>query len=147
MSEHPVVHSTFTIERSYQATLDRVFGAWAIPEEKAKWFATPDAEHQLDFRVGGCEMARATNGEGAMVTFESTYHDIVPQARIVFSSRLSVQGKLATVSITTVEISAAGEMTKLVLTEQGTFLDGLEQPDWREEGTGQQLDALGAQLK
>jgi hypothetical protein len=34
-----------------------------------------------------------------------------------------------------------------VLTEQGTYLDGLEDPGWREQGTGQQLDALGAELK
>ena len=81
------------------------------------------------------------------MTFESTYHDIVSPARIVFSSRLSVDGKLATVSITTVELSAAGEKTELVLTEQGTFLDGMELPEWREHGTGQQLDALGATLK
>jgi len=36
--------------------------------------------------------------------------------------------------------------TRLVLTEQGTFLDGREKPAWREHGTATQLDALGAQL-
>jgi hypothetical protein len=33
-----------------------------------------------------------------------------------------------------------------VLTEQGTFLDGREEPDWRERGTAAWLDALGAEL-
>ncbi|MFD9869087.1 hypothetical protein ACFXI8_26565 [Streptomyces niveus] len=33
--------------------------------------------------------------------------------------------------------------TRLVLTEQGTFLDDQEQPEWRERGTGDWLDALG----
>jgi hypothetical protein len=34
-----------------------------------------------------------------------------------------------------------------VLTEQGAYLDGLEDPAWREQGTGQQLDALDTELK
>lgn len=67
--------------------------------------------------------------------------------RIVYTSVLSSDGRVATVSVTTVEMSAAGEGTRLVLTEQGTFLDGLEQPTWREQGTSGQLDALGEELK
>jgi uncharacterized protein YndB with AHSA1/START domain len=81
-----------------------------------------------------------------MLTFESTYHDIVPQARIVYGSSLSVRDKLATVSLTTVEMSPAGDGTRLVLTEQGAYLDGREDPAWREQGTGQQLDALDTEL-
>lgn len=50
-------------------------------------------------------------------------------------------------SLTTVEMSPAGDGTRLVLTEQGAYLDGLEDPGWREQGTGQQLDALGTELK
>jgi uncharacterized protein YndB with AHSA1/START domain len=37
--------------------------------------------------------------------------------------------------------------TRLVLTEQGAYLDGQEQPAWREHGTADQLEALAAQLK
>jgi hypothetical protein len=37
--------------------------------------------------------------------------------------------------------------TRLVLTEQGAYLDGQEQPAWREHGTADQLEALDAQLK
>ena len=50
-------------------------------------------------------------------------------------------------SLTTVEMSPAGDGTRLVLTEQGTYLDGLEDPAWRERGTSQQLDALDTELK
>ncbi len=49
-------------------------------------------------------------------------------------------------SITTVELKPDGEFTRLVLTEQGAYLDGLEQPSWRQQGTAGQLDALGAEL-
>jgi hypothetical protein len=43
-------------------------------------------------------------------------------------------------------IPPLGNSTRLILTEQGAFLDGLEQPAWREQGTGEWLDALGLEL-
>jgi len=45
-----------------------------------------------------------------------------------------------------VEFTSAGEGTRLLLTEQGTYLDGREEPAWREHGTGDWLDSLGAEL-
>ncbi len=51
-----------------------------------------------------------------------------------------------TVSVTTVEFRPAEGGTRLVLTEQGTFLDGSEEPAWRERGTADWLDALGREL-
>lgn len=146
MSEHSVAHATFSLERTYPAAPARVFAAWTEPAAKAQWFAGPDSQHRLDFRVGGHEVTRGAGGGGEALTFESTYHDIVPSARIVYSSTLSVRDKVATVSLTTVEISPAGNGTRLVLTEQGAYLDGLEDPGWREQGTGKQLDALGTEL-
>ena len=147
MNGPSMIHSTFSLERRYEVPPGRVFAAWADPEAKAKWFAGPDIEHQLDFRVGGRERARGANSDGAALTFESTYHEIARAARIVFSATLLVRERLATVSITSVEFSPDGDGTKLVLTEQGTFLDGLEEPSWREQGTLQQLAALATQLK
>jgi len=111
MNGHSVIHSTFSLERVYQATPARVFAAWADPGAKARWFAGPDSEHRLDFRVGGREVAQGANRDGDMLTFEATYHDIVPQARIVYGSSLSVRDKLATVSLTTVEMSLGGAGT------------------------------------
>jgi uncharacterized protein YndB with AHSA1/START domain len=96
MSDHSVAHAMFSLERTYQAAPARVFAAWAEPAAKAKWFAGPDSDHRLDFRVGGHEVARGANSDDDLLTFESIYHDIVPSARIVYSSTLSVRGKVAT---------------------------------------------------
>ena len=146
MNRH-VTHATFSLERRYQASPGRVFAAWADPEAKARWFAGPGAEHELDFRVGGSETAsRTADGQNPALKFESVYHDIVPDERLVYSSRLFAGDQLATVSLTTVQFRPAAEGTQLVLTEQGTFLDGYEDPSWREEGTSKQLAALGAEL-
>jgi hypothetical protein len=51
------------------------------------------------------------------------------------------------VSLATFELKAAGSGTRLILTEQGAFLDGYDDAGSRERGTNGLLDALGASLK
>lgn len=146
MTEHSVAHADFTLERRYRASVADTFAAWSDADAKARWFAGPDARHSLDFRAGGVETVDTALADGRRVVFESTYRDIRPQARIVYSSTLSTEGVLATVSITTVEFASDGSGTLLVLTEQDTYLDGQELPDWRRAGTETWLDALGSDL-
>ena len=147
--DHNVTHATFTLERSYPVPPARVFAAWADPAAKARWFTPgPGSGHQLDFRIGGREVATGGPEGGPLMTFETLYRDIVPEQRIVYTSTLSAGADLMTVSLTTVEFTPGeGGGTRLVLTEQGAFLDGQEQPAWREQGTADQLDALAAELK
>jgi uncharacterized protein YndB with AHSA1/START domain len=146
MSGRSVVHSTFSLERVYSASPDQVFAAWSDPAAKARWFGVPGGEHELDFRVGGREVNRARTENGARLEFQSVYHDIVPGHRIVYASTLSADDTVSTVSVTTIDIAEADDGARLLLTEQGTFLDGLEEPSWREQGTSSWLDALGSEL-
>jgi uncharacterized protein YndB with AHSA1/START domain len=140
-----VTHATFTLERVYPAPPQRVFAAWSDPTAKARWFAGGNADHELDFRVGGREIARGTH-DNQVMTFESHYQDIVPDERIVFASSLHQGTALATVSVTTVELRPDADGTRLLLTEYGAFLDGHEEPAWREQGTADQLAALAKEL-
>jgi hypothetical protein len=50
------------------------------------------------------------------------------------------------VTVATAEFHGSGGTTRLVLTEQGVYLDGLETADQREEGTRSLLDSLAAAL-
>jgi uncharacterized protein YndB with AHSA1/START domain len=146
MDRH-VTHATFTLERSYPVPPARVFAAWADPAAKARWFTpNPDFGHELDFRIGGREVVTGAPEGGPVMTFESLYRDIVPDQRIVYTSTLAAGEDLMTVSLTTVEFSPAQDGTRLVLTEQGAFLDGREEPRWRERGTADQLEALAKDL-
>jgi uncharacterized protein YndB with AHSA1/START domain len=149
MSDRSVVHSTFTLERTYPATPGRVFAAWADPAAKARWFGRPDTEHELDFRVGGSETAVRPASDGVPeIRFESSYRDIVADRRIVYVSTMYSDGEPVTVSLTSVQFSAADDgATRLELTEHGAYLDGQEQPSWRERGTDEHLDRLGAELR
>jgi len=145
MTDPSIAHATFSLERSYPVAPSRVFAAWAEPQAKRRWFAGQDADYELDFRVGGREMTSGVH-DGQVLTFESIYRDIVAGQRIVYTSTLSAGATVATVSITSVEFTPDGDCTRLVLTEQGTYLDGLEQPSWRQQGTASQLDTLAAEL-
>ncbi|RIJ77588.1 polyketide cyclase [Nakamurella silvestris] len=139
-------HATFTVEHRYALPPARVFAAWAEPELKARWFAGDKATHELDFRVGGREITRGNAGDGSDLTFASTYQEIRPAERIVYSSTLSRREELATVSVTTVEFLAESAGTTLVLTEYGVFLNEMEEPAWREQGTRTWLGQLTEQL-
>lgn len=83
----------------------------------------------------GLRVTRLRPDEATSERMPSRYQEIVPGERIVSSSTLSDCDTAATVSITTVEITAEGGRTRLLPTESGAFLDGLEQPTWREHGT------------
>ncbi|PZV38379.1 SRPBCC family protein [Mesorhizobium kowhaii] len=151
MTEHSVVHSTFVIERSYPASPAKVYFALSNPAAKRRWFADPDNpmthRHEMDFRVGGKEVNAGGPKDGPIHVFNAVYQDIVPDQRIVYSYEMLFGEARISVSLTTIELLAEGNGTRLVMTEQGAFLDGHDTPATREHGTGELLDALGAVLR
>lgn len=146
MSDAHVLHATETYERTHRVSVPTLFAAWRDPAVKARWFAPTADTYELDFRVGGGEVLRArVDGEGD-VEFQSTYLDIRSDTRIVYTSTLQVEGRLATASLTTVLFDGDGSHSRLLLTEHATFLDGLEAPARRRRGTDGWLDALRREL-
>jgi uncharacterized protein YndB with AHSA1/START domain len=149
MSERSVAHGTFTIERTFDVPPARVFAAWAEPKAKASWFAGPAGQwkqllRQMDFRIGGRERLKGEFASGRVSEFDASYHDIVTNRRIVYSYVMHVDDKRISVSLATIEFEpASGAGTRLILTEQGAFLDGgFDGPAGREEGTRALLDNL-----
>ena len=146
MTERPVVHSTLVLERSYEASPMRVFAAWADPEAKARWFAC-HAEYTLDFRVGGGEFTRGGEEGGPVFTTNVTFHDIVPERRILYTYALHRDGVRTTVALVTVEFEGKGGGTRLIVTEQGAHLDTDDVPTHLEEGMREGLERLAAELQ
>jgi uncharacterized protein YndB with AHSA1/START domain len=146
-----VVHDSFSIERTYPASPERVFAAWTTIEAKGHWFGNeegiePIGEHTLDFRPGGGEHFSA-KAEGMVFDFDARYYDIVENERIVWVYDMHMDGRRISVSTATAEIFGAPGGARLVLTEQGAFLDGLDTNEQRAEGTEQFLDSLGRYLE
>jgi uncharacterized protein YndB with AHSA1/START domain len=150
MTERSVEHATLTFERTYGAAPAKVFAAWADPEAKARWFRGPEeweiGPHQLDFRVGGREVSSGGPQGGPVHTYTAIYLDIVPDTRIIYAYDMHEDETRISVSLATVQLEPVAAGTRLTLTEHGAFLDGLDLPARREQGTGALLDALGEVL-
>jgi uncharacterized protein YndB with AHSA1/START domain len=147
-----VEHGTFTIERMYPSAPRRVFAAWATQAAKNEWFgegddflATTDG-YSLDFRVGGRERLDGVMAGGRTFGYDAVYQDIVEDRRIVASYDVRIDGRRNSVSLMTVEFDDVPGGTRLVLTEQGAFLDGLDSNAQREEGATDSLDKLAEYL-
>jgi len=150
MSKRSVTHATFVIERVYPVPPASVFRAFADLAAKRTWFGgPPDWErsgHEMDFRVGGREIESGGPPEGPVHVFNALYQDIVEDQRIVYTYDMQLDDTRISVSLATIELRPEGQGTRLVLTEQGAFLDGFDNVAGREQGTRDLLDNLGKAL-
>lgn len=153
MTEPNTVKATFTIERTYKAKPARVFKAFSDPQAKARWFGGHEGwtqlENAFDFRVDGVEINVGRHSSGVVSAFYCTYHDIVPDRRIVYAYRMTLDGKPLSSSLASVEIQPEGEGARLTLTEYGVYFDGFDEKDVaaREHGTNWLMDKLGQSLE
>jgi uncharacterized protein YndB with AHSA1/START domain len=79
--------------------------------------------------------------------FKARYFDIVADKRIVYAYEMFLDGKKISTSLATVQFIHEGKKTRLIVTEQGAFLDGYDDAGSREHGVGAQMDRLGETLK
>ncbi|HEX5201169.1 SRPBCC family protein [Paractinoplanes rhizophilus] len=148
MTQRSAMHDTFRIERHFDAAPARVFRAFADPEAKAKWFGgpLPMKRELFDFREGGREATEATLDNGTTFGYTATYTDIVPDERIVYTYEMSMNGQRISVSVATIELRATATGTDFAITEQGVYLDGLDNSAQRKQGTEELMDALAKTL-
>jgi len=156
MPDQPIAHSTYTIERNYPVSPNRVFAAFADPAKKRRWFAegenTELKTFEMDFQVGGRERrsfafkGKGTPMEGVVFTNETTYQDIVPNSRIVLAYTMAVNDKRISASLSSFELVPSENGTKLIYTEQAAFFEGADGPQMREAGWSHLFDGLGKHL-
>jgi uncharacterized protein YndB with AHSA1/START domain len=156
MTERPVIHDTFEIERTFPASVSRVFAAFASKEAKDTWGDTGDlsepgpdsGESEFDFRIGGRERF-GMGYQGVTYRYDARYYDIVPDHRIIYSYEMYANDARISVSVATIAFAATAEGTTLTWTEQGAYLDGFdgdEAPRLRQGGTAEMLDGLAKYL-
>ena len=150
MTERSVEHATIVIERRYDASPQRVFAAWADPDARGQWDVPGEGweltDVKRDFRVGGHEFCRIGPVGDPQYACNTRYENIVPDRRIVFAYTMDHHDARITASLSTVELLPEGESTRLIMTEQTVFLDGLDKPAFREQGWSSMLDKLGKSL-
>ena len=146
----PAVFGSFTLERVFAAPPSRVFHALTDMEAKSKWFSGgPEqvmVERFMDATPGGRERALGHWSNGNTSCFDAVYFDVIPDTRLVYAYEMHLNGAKISVSLATLELSPVAGGTRLVVTEQGSFINGYEDNGARERGTGLLLDQLGASL-
>lgn len=151
MTKRSVIHSTFVLERTYDAPPARVFKAFSDIEAKRRWFAGVEGwetdEYKLDFQVGGKEIWRGNPKGGPKIRNDTIYRDIIQDERIILAYDMFINENRISVSLLTVLFKPEDKGTRLTLTEQGAFLDGFADAKMRESGYGGMLTRLGEELK
>ena len=147
-----VAHGTFHLERVYDASRRQVWTALTDPAAKARWFGVASdraeiIERYLDARPGGREVLKGRWGGKVTSTFEATYYDVIENERLVYCYEMHLDGSKISVSVATVELQGEGARTKLLITEQGAYLDGYDDVNARKRGTSDLFDALGRSLQ
>jgi uncharacterized protein YndB with AHSA1/START domain len=149
MADRSTSHVTFTIQRTCPVPPAQVFAAFADPRTKARWQNSDETEAvddtddylEFDFRVGGHERF-AFAMHDVTYSYDAQYFDIVPDRRIVYGYTMHANGEPDSISLVTIDLSGDGVETALTYTEQGVFLDGIDDPAEREQGTTDLLDQL-----
>jgi uncharacterized protein YndB with AHSA1/START domain len=158
MTEPAVTHGSFTIEKTYPHTPEKVWAAFSDPAKKRRWYAEGEGfqldSYELDFRVGGREVSRfkftghpeAPIPAGTPMGNDTVYLDIVPARRIVFAYSMTVNGKPFSGSLATFMLRPEGTGTRLIATEQGAYFENGDGVEMREQGWKSLLEALGEEL-
>jgi uncharacterized protein YndB with AHSA1/START domain len=151
VSKSSIVHSTFSLERVYDAVPAQVYAAFADLSTKRRWMVEGEGwevdEYTMDFRVGGIELGQFRYRGGPVIRNNTVYQDIVPDQRIVFAYTMTVDDRRISASLATVELLPIDERTRLTYTEQGAYFDGADGPREREEGSRGLLESLAQELR
>ena len=114
-------HATIMLERSYPAPLERVFSEFADPVARARW--SPPSEDVLiydeaDFRIGGRDVFRCGPKGDPRFRGETRYLLIVPNARVVSSETIHVEGQCLAASLATLDFEPIESATNLTVIVQ-----------------------------
>ncbi len=148
------------MNRTFDATPDRVFAAWTDPGQFGQWFGPvgmKTVECRIDARVGG---AWRLMGEGHNIpgsgtpgrvrpTVSGKYLEIEPPTRLVFTWAWHEKDDFASPrgqeSVVTVQFKPAGERTEMIFT-QAVFKDEASLAA-HNRGWTESLDKLGNFLR
>jgi uncharacterized protein YndB with AHSA1/START domain len=143
-------HATITLQHSYSAPLERVFSEFADPVARARWSAPPQDAliyDEADFRVGGKDVFRCGPKGDPKFRGETRYLQIVPNARVVCSETVDMDGQRLAVALTTLDFERTEDGTNLTVTVQMVSFAGPDMIHGYESGNKSALKNLSQHLR
>ena len=141
-----VEHATLVFQREVPATVDRVFDALANGGLRSEWGAPSDTATLIydteSFIVGGESRFRCGSKANPNIHGTTRYLQIIPGSRIVSSETIDLDGRRLCASLTTLELSPHGNVTKLKSTTHVASFIGSEMIRGTEVGNNSSLDNL-----
>ena len=142
-------HATIKLEHSYAAPLERVFSEFADPVARARWSAPSNDAliyDEADFRVGGKDVFRCGPKGNPKFRGETRYLHIVPNARVVSSETVDMDGQRLAVALTTLDFEPTDDGTNLTVTLQIVSFAGPDMIHGYESGNKSALNNLAQHL-
>ncbi|GGV05485.1 ATPase [Actinomadura cremea] len=128
----------YTLTRDLDAPVDAVWSAWTDSARYGEWASAEEVS--LDARPGGAWSSVMVIPGGARIPTSGTFVEVETNKRLVMG--MDVPGRDEPV-LMTLEFRGDGERTRLTVSQ---VLDGAEERDQAEQGSGMLLDGLGAYL-
>jgi uncharacterized protein YndB with AHSA1/START domain len=142
-------HATITLQHSYSAPLERVFCEFADPVARARWSAPSKDEliyDEANFQIGGKDVFRCGPKGDPKFRGETRYLEIVPNARVVSSETVDVDGQRLAVALTTLDFEPTEDGTNLTVTIQLVSFVGVDMIHSYESGNKSALKNLALHL-
>lgn len=142
-------HATITLQHSYPAPPEQVFSEFADPVARVRWSAPSNDElvyDEADFRIGGKDVFRCGAKGDPKFRGETRYLDIVPNARVVSSETVDVDGQRLAVALTTLDFASTEDGTNLTVTIQMVSFVGPDMVHSYESGNKSALKNLSLHL-
>ncbi len=119
----PAQVETIVLRRTFDASVERVYGAWTDRESLSKWWTCgeglPGVVLEFDVRVGGrMVVSFGLPGEEPSLN-TSEFLEVVPNSRIVFNMTRVKAGVVRAKTRCTVEFHDRGGKTEIILTDSG----------------------------
>ena len=139
MTDDNGTQEAVVIERSFEAPVELIWRMWTEPEHFRQWFGPDGATipvAKLDVRPGGSRLVcmEMQSPQGLMqMRFTGEFREVVENRRLVYTESVSDEDGNPLAHPTTevtVELEAAGDRTRMVMTHAGIPADSPGAAGW-----------------